>query len=221
MTEDHDELRHLLGPWVLGGLDANDRARFGAHLAACDGCRAEVEAATPVAGLLRRVPQDVWAEPARATTPEQEVAPLLGAVAARRRAARRRAVALGALAAAVALLAGVVLGARLADAGSPPASTTAVTLASTVRSGPSGRADLESRPWGTQVALELADLPRTGRYTLVVHATDGRRETGATWSATDRDVVRVVGATSLPAGRIATLEVVSAAGDTLAEGHTT
>ncbi len=220
MTEDHDELRHLLGPWVLGGLDANDRARFGAHLAACDGCRAEVEAATPVAGLLRRVPQDVWAEPARATTPEQEVAPLLGAVAARRRAARRRAVALGALAAAVALLAGVVLGRAWPTPGRrppPPRPCPRVHRAL----GPERTGRPRVPPMGHPGGARARRPPPTGRYTLVVHATDGRRETGATWSATDRDVVRVVGATSLPAGRIATLEVVSAAGDTLAEGHTT
>ncbi|QKE83892.1 anti-sigma factor [Arthrobacter sp. NEB 688] len=221
MTEDHDELRHLLGPWVLGGLDAADRARFGAHLDGCPVCRAEVEASTPVAGLLRRVPPQEWARPATDGAPPGDLAPLLLAVAAQRRAGRRRTLALGALAATVALVGGVALGARLDGPQDPPPVAAAIALAPAPGSGTTGRADLAPRPWGTQLALEVLDLPSTGRYALVVHSTDGTRETGATWSATDRARIRVVGATSLPPARIAVLEVVSVEGGTLAEGHAT
>ena len=60
MTTDHDELRDVAGPWVLGALDDEEAWRFSAHLDVCASCREEVErlrvaadalplAATPVA----------------------------------------------------------------------------------------------------------------------------------------------------------------------------
>lgn len=218
MTEEHEELRHLVGPWVLGGLDAADRARFGAHLAGCAACRAEVEASTPVAGLLRRVPDEEWSRPDRGPEPPADLTPLLHAVARGRRRARRRAVAVGSVAAALALAAGVGLGARLTAPDTPAPATAVVVLSAAPGSTTTGRADLAARPWGTQVSLEVSDLPRTGRYALVVHATDGSSETGATWSATDRPLVRVVGATSVAPARIAGLDVVAVDGATLAGG---
>ena len=40
---EHDELRRLLGGYLLGGLDDADTERLDAHLRDCDDCRAELD----------------------------------------------------------------------------------------------------------------------------------------------------------------------------------
>jgi anti-sigma-K factor RskA len=65
MTPAHHELRDNAGAYVLGGLDADERAAFEAHLAACDQCAAEVRA-------LRRV-TDALAQAVPARTPRPEL----------------------------------------------------------------------------------------------------------------------------------------------------
>jgi len=53
---DHDELRRLLGGYLLGGLDEADTDRLDAHLRDCDGCREELDQLAPVPELLQRLP---------------------------------------------------------------------------------------------------------------------------------------------------------------------
>ena len=43
MSDDHDEIRRLLGGYLLGGLDEADTDRVDAHLRDCDECRTELE----------------------------------------------------------------------------------------------------------------------------------------------------------------------------------
>jgi anti-sigma-K factor RskA len=57
-TPNHDDVRDDVGLYVLGGLDAEARSAFEAHLAACPECQADVRALMPVvAGLPLAVPQ--------------------------------------------------------------------------------------------------------------------------------------------------------------------
>lgn len=221
MTDNHDELRHLAGAWVLGGLDAADRVRFAAHLEACARCRAEVEASAALPGLLRRVPQEAWqAGPVPA---DPTPARLLQALSQRRRRERRRAAGLGMAAATAALVGGVVLGAAVDRDGAQnaPAPASVLALSPVAGQRTSGSARLEARPWGTQIALELHGLPPTGRYTLRVRSADGGEETGATWSATGRGSVRVVGASSLPPSEVVAVDVVADPGGPVALGART
>jgi predicted anti-sigma-YlaC factor YlaD len=57
VSADHDELRRLLGGYLLGGLDEIDTDRLDAHLLDCDECRDELERLSPVPELLQRLPQ--------------------------------------------------------------------------------------------------------------------------------------------------------------------
>ena len=47
-TSEHDELRRLLGGYLLGGLDEADTDRLDAHLRDCDDCRGELDILAPV-----------------------------------------------------------------------------------------------------------------------------------------------------------------------------
>ena len=58
MASEHDELRDQAGSYVLGALDARERALFEAHLVSCESCAAEVRSLSTVAGALAyAVPQ--------------------------------------------------------------------------------------------------------------------------------------------------------------------
>ena len=54
----HTRLRELLGPYVLGGLDADDRARLEAHLPTCAACRDELATYAGLPALLLWGEQD-------------------------------------------------------------------------------------------------------------------------------------------------------------------
>ena len=56
-STDHDELRRLLGGFLLGGLDEGDTDRLDAHLLDCDECRSELDRLAPVPELLQRLPE--------------------------------------------------------------------------------------------------------------------------------------------------------------------
>jgi anti-sigma factor RsiW len=76
----------LLGAYVLGGLSTDERRIFEQHLDGCARCRAELAAAAPIPGMLRRVP----GEPGAGTpVPDGGVPPaLLSAVREQRRRQR-------------------------------------------------------------------------------------------------------------------------------------
>jgi anti-sigma factor RsiW len=63
VSPDHDDIRMLLGAYVLGGLSEADRRLLEAHLPGCADCRDELARSAPLAGLLRRAP-DAFGQPA-------------------------------------------------------------------------------------------------------------------------------------------------------------
>ena len=52
MNEDHDELRMLLGAFVLGGLDDSDHHAFSTHLRGCRECQREAAQLSGIPRLL-------------------------------------------------------------------------------------------------------------------------------------------------------------------------
>lgn len=52
MNEPHDDVKGLAGAYVLGSLDADERAAFETHLSTCDDCAAEVRAFRRVTDAL-------------------------------------------------------------------------------------------------------------------------------------------------------------------------
>lgn len=201
----------LLGAYILGGLDADERRRFEAHLDMCAQCRAEAAEFAPLPALLGKADR-------ADLEPESEVLgadvlPLREALATRRAAMRRRnrsKLVGGALAATAAASAAVVIGVVAIPGGeqSPPGSGTFAMRPAAADV--AGVVTLTPKPWGTAISLDLQKLPPGGVFTLRTMDDDGGMQPAANWAATPNGVGIVEGATSIPMPKLRKLNVVDA-----------
>ena len=211
MNGEHDRLRELLGPYVLGGLDAAERALLDSHLSTCPSCRGELASYAGLPALLR-----LGDGPAPSPTPEPSddaLARALDTVRNERRRRRR----LTQLASAAAVVLGLGLGATtvglIAGQGDGP-ETGQATLRLVAASGSNSRGEtsLTARPWGTSVDLDLSGLPQGQRFVVWVVSADGTRQQAATWASTPDGVAHVTGASALDRGDVAAVRVTTTAG---------
>ena len=80
-TDRHDSRTGLVGPYVLGHLNAGERERVVEHLASCPQCRAEVERLRPVAAAMAHAdPIAVGDPPASAAAPPRLLEDVLASV---------------------------------------------------------------------------------------------------------------------------------------------
>lgn len=222
MTGEHDDLRFMIGPYVLGGLSAADRLELEGHVAGCGSCRSEVGKSAPVPGVLRRLPAPgVWWADDRSPSASAELsghllpALLDGVGRERRRRRRRTALRTALVAATIAALAG--FGAVAVRQPAPDAPV--VELTATGSSSADGEVSLLEMPWGTALTVQMRDLPDAGPFFLEVTSTEGgAAERAATWAATGSRVVEVRGASSFPPEDIASISVVGPAGQVLGFG---
>ncbi|MFF2506032.1 anti-sigma factor family protein [Streptomyces sp. NPDC058067] len=222
--ERHDELRALLGAYVLGGLNAEDRQRLESHQAGCDSCRRELSAYAVLPGLLRQAgpppqpgppPEHLWdglIAAARTERAESE-----GQDSVRRGPwFRRPRLALVAAAVAGLLLGGGVVGVVALNgdrtevsAGPGPDGKPLIAMAGSSASGHGG---LEARAWGTEIALHVQGMPRGEHFVAWVVDRHGHREQAAEWSSTPNGVARLRGASSIPRDQVALLRVATSDG---------
>lgn len=211
MTPEHEEVRFLLGAFVLGGLDVDDRNAVEAHLAGCAGCRAELDETASVPTLLRRLP-------GTAGEGEPSLDELLQRVRAERRSVRRtRSWRLAAVAAVLVLCAGIglVVNSPFVRAPSGPSASFVAATGTVI----TGRATFITKPWGTSLAVAFDGLPGSGPFALEVASVDGTTERAASWSLTSTTKADVVGASSIPADAIDAVRVVDRDGLVLAVAH--
>lgn len=219
-----DPFAETAGAYVLGALDAAERAAFEAHLAVCPACRDAVDDVAHLPALLATVPAGGLADP-----PPSVLSGLLDEVArdelGRRRAERRRRVLTGGGllgAAAAGFVAGaLVLGGAGGSAGGdgPGATTTTVALEATTAVPITASVDLEPADWGTRLSVTCAyddaadpyggPVPAVVEYALVVRDADGHTQQVATWLAVPGHEVTVPAATALDLDRIAGVEMTS------------
>ena len=217
MTEQtlHNELQLLLGAYVLGGLDADDRRRIEEHLPHCPACTTELSRFAAVPGLLQLTPPP--SEPPMGL-PEDSL-PRLMAAARRRRATRQRRRWLLAAAAVVLVLAGVTGGVLFVGRDTGPAPTAVVSATTTEPGGEAkvvGQAVLDARSWGTEVRLELSYVPRGKQpYTAWAVNKSGHEEQAASWTTPQGGRCSVTGSTSIQRAELDRVEVRSADGRTL------
>ncbi len=217
---DHRDLQVLLGAYVLGGLDAADRARVDEHLRTCDECRQELASFAGIPGLLRKVPQmPEGADP----EPSPDLLPtLLDKVRDERRSQRRRlrsrwiaAAAALVLAIAVGVGAGLRISHRTEDV--RESSQTVALLAAAGQA--NGQVELVHKTWGTELVVHLTGLPAQGPFTLVVHNTAGLTQDAATWGTTPSHQAQVTGATSFATDEVHEVQVTGPDGTLLAAGR--
>ncbi|SNS83135.1 Putative zinc-finger [Actinomadura meyerae] len=190
-----------VGAYALGLLEARDRQAFEAHLAGCARCQAELGELSGTAGALFALASEPGAVPgadeAEAGEDEPSTPPpaVLDMVRGRRRADRRfrrGAYVVGTAAAAVALGAGVAIGAVLNDEGERQAPPVAQSVtgrqfhATDPGTGASGTVGLVDKGWGTQVSLELRGIKGPLRCHLEAVSRDGERSVVAGWRVPDK-----------------------------------
>jgi hypothetical protein len=133
-----------------------------------------------------------------------------------RQRTRRRLVRAGAGLVLVAIIAvGGMLGERMLE---KPSSTNAATVtwdATDPATGVKANAQLTPRNWGTEVKLNMDNLPANQRCQLMVHAKDGSIETSGWWRNDFPGSETVPAASSLPMDRIDHMDVVNQANNVL------
>ncbi|MBI1757855.1 MAG: zf-HC2 domain-containing protein [Actinobacteria bacterium] len=215
MNADHDEVRLMLGAYLLGGLAGSDRATVEEHLTGCPACRAEMSSLAAIPGLLRRRPADPAPAADPATGPGPELLPrLLSAVRDERRQRRRRVITRSVAAAAVTLVAAtgtVAVTRTTADRGDARLVVVASSGYAT-----HGGARLDARAWGTSVSLSLTGMPAADSFVLQVSDDSGEAEQAGSWGSTPSGKAEVTGATSMPLDHIVALRVLDAAGRVVA-----
>lgn len=203
------DLHHLLGAYVLGGLDSADSQRFEAHLQDCAECRTDLAELESLPALLDALP----VPDAVALTGSSRIAPtaapatsapaaVLVELAARRRKSRRRWAALVGAVAAACLALGVAAGPLLIRPPQPDASYSVQA-----DSGLRFSVDLARKNWGTELAVNGSSMPLSGTYSLWVRDRAGGEDRACAWTATPSGRVKVTGATPVQLASIATVEL--------------
>ncbi|MDH3294768.1 MAG: zf-HC2 domain-containing protein [Acidimicrobiia bacterium] len=193
MTDDHQYFNGWAAAYILGALDGQDRRDFELHLSQCRACTGEVNEFAPLPSLLAKVdPAAIDHTPSvglqeRITTAARSELSTL-----RRRHHIWRAAAVASTAAA-AVLAGLLLLNRDTTVAPPQQATTIIssTAAET-------NVSVIPKGWGTEIVLNIADLPYRDGYQLWTVDAGGSWTNAATWSPTPSGGVRLTGASRVP-----------------------
>lgn len=203
MSTSTDPFRYDDAAYVLGALDAADRAQFEAHLKTCADCRARVAEARAGHVLLGGLDAADLEE----TTPVPDTL-LPGLLrAARRERTRRRWLigSLGGVAAACAVALIVLLWPTGSSShGSPARAMTAV------RPGPvAATAKLVSRGWGTEIDVVCYYRNNLDHYTYKLRVIDnqGRQHWAGGWNLAPGGETTFTGGTSVPVSDISRVQI--------------
>jgi predicted anti-sigma-YlaC factor YlaD len=234
VSAEHDDLRRLLGGYLLGGLDEADLDRIDAHLRDCDDCRAELDQLAAVPELLKRLPdaQRVAGDGAQApislaTRPSAEnVETLLHKMRAERSRESRTARVRWLAAAAVVLVAaaigfGVVRGSgqQTAPEALPSPQLVTAQFEPSAGSGMTGEATLTPKLWGVSVSLDVTKLSGAGPFLCQVRDHGGGVEQAAIWGPTPTGNAKVIGASSIQLHDVSAVTVADQAGHVLGTAH--
>jgi predicted anti-sigma-YlaC factor YlaD len=231
VSAEHDELRRLLGGYLLGGLDEADLDRLDAHLRDCDACRQELDELAPVPELLKRLPEAQRAAGEGAEAPvdlatrptAENIEGLLRKMRAERSRERRTARVRWLAAAAVVLVAaaigfGVVRGSHPQQTPEALPSPQLVTAQFEPAAGSSmtGEATLTPKTWGVSVSLEVTRLQGEGPFLCQVHDQKGKvDQQAAAWGPTPTGNAKVIGASSIQLRNVNTITVADQNGHVL------
>jgi len=231
VSAEHDELRRLLGGYLLGGLDDADTDRLDAHLRDCDECREELDRLAAVPELLRRLPDahrasGTGAHPLISLSARPSPENIEGLLH-RMRVARSRENRLARtrwLAAAAVVLIAAIIGFGVIRGGSgdnPPPQALPSQQLVTARfeaaegSGLSGEAVLTPKVWGVSVALDVTKLRGEGPFLCQVRGMTGEVEQAAVWGPTPSGNAKVIGASSIQMRNVRSVSVADHEGHVL------
>ncbi len=208
MSDSHELYREWSAAYVLGALDADDRATFESHLASCEHCRTEVASFAPIPGLLGRVELEDLDLP---EVPERVIVNATALAAAELETletSRKRWRVVSVAAVSVLFLVGLVgiTSWRGSD------DVTPAEFAYEDDSVVFGSIDAVERSWGTQVRVDLEGLPERDIYFLWAVTEDGEAAQVASWTATEDGTAIFEGTTAVEVDQLMWLRITS--GDT-------
>jgi hypothetical protein len=204
-----------LGVYLVGALDASERAEVDAHLRRCAQCRAELADLAALPSMLDQLTiEDITAEPvalpadlfdrvaARARADAEPVSPAAG-----RSRARRAALLAVAAVLAVFVAVGVSVGVVGTHRHSPGYSASQGAIHMHVT--------LTSQQSGTGLRVTVSGLPRNEQCRLIAMASDGSRDLVGRWSATYYGQAQVTGSTDIPRSQLSRLVLLGTQGQHL------
>jgi hypothetical protein len=222
-----DEYATWDAAYVLGALSDSERREFEVHLHSCPLCHrnvAELAGMPALLGQLSRDEAESIDEYGRVDSGMPQLRPavldsLLDDVRHRRR--RNRLLAwTGAVAAAAAVVIGLVVAGRLdgvTPAPAPQAESPTMSMTQVAPSPLTATVNLVSHSWGTGIEMncmyhaEAQDDHDDGdTLAMVAVGRDGSHNRLATWVARSGSVASPIGSTSLPIDQIASVQVISA-----------
>jgi anti-sigma-K factor RskA len=186
-VSDHNTYREWSAAYVLGALDAAERAEFERHLAECETCRSDVSSFAPIPGMLALVESpEIEAAPERIA--DRAVARLNAdwADIIRSRRRWRLAAAVAAVAAVASLIVPLI----------PRSEPATQVLSLDPGASALGQIAVEAKGWGTEVTIRLDQLPQLDRYVAWVVSEDGEWQQIAVWGPTPAARARLTGASS-------------------------
>lgn len=181
--------RELLGVYVVGAIEPNERSMLDAHLNQCYGCREELASLAVLPALLHRIPLDEaekLAQPGPPGVDQEDPAPevlsgLLTEVKARRRTNRLRT--LLAAAAVVVAAAGGSVAASSALSQHHHSAPAVLDLVRAHRAGVSGAVKYGKSPWGTEIWVRATGLRQWTYCRFWITTTGGHTELVGGWLA--------------------------------------
>lgn len=211
------ELRRSLASYVFGALAPEERREVDEHLAGCPDCRDELASYAGVPGLLSRLELSE-AVGATLLPPPSLLPSVLAAVESERtnrtrQVTRWRFAAAGTAAAAAVLVAVFTLTQDSPAPAPPPVAQRTLVAAAGVAS--SGSVSVTPKPWGTEMHLNLADLPAAEGYAAYTIDADGMRTLASTWGPTPPGQIVVPAATSLTPEALTGLVIETTEGEEL------
>jgi len=179
--------RELLGVYVLGAIEPNERSMLDAHLNQCYGCREELAGLAVLPALLHRIPvaeAEEMVRGAQTTTDQEDPAPralsgLLTDIKARRRTRRRRTV----LAAAAAII--VAVGGTVATTNAlterPHSSSAVLEVVHAHRGAITGTVKYGESTSGAEIWTRVSGITQWKRCEFWVTTADGSTQQVGGW----------------------------------------
>lgn len=178
--------RELLGVYVVGAIEPNERSTLDAHLSQCYGCREELAGLAVLPALLHRIPvaeAEKIAQPGSLGVDQEDPAPevlsgLLAKVMTRRRTKLLRTVLAAAAAVVIAVSGSVVASSAIGQARSP---AVVLDVVRAHRDGFSGVVKYGKQPWGTEIWVRTRGIPEWTQCMFWVTTRRGRTELIGAW----------------------------------------
>lgn len=179
--------RELLGVYVVGAIEPNERSMLDAHLSQCYGCREELAGLAVLPALLHRIPvaeAEEIAGTGHLGADQEHPAPrvlsgLMADVRAKRRTNRLRSVL--AAAAAVIVAAGGSVAVSTALNESPHVVSTMLEVVHAHNGAISGVVRYGKSPWGAEIETRVSGIPAGTHCEFWVTTADGRTQLVGGW----------------------------------------